>query len=64
MMEKTKVPTDERLAFQINEAAAIAGVSRSTIYKAAKLGKIKITKVLDRSVVTRSELNRLLAGPE
>ena len=43
----------------IAEACVLLGVSRMTIYRLGKSGKIKITKIGRRSIIKRSEIDKL-----
>ena len=45
------VPPTERRAFRINEAAALLGISRSTIYKLAAEGQVRLVKIAGRTLV-------------
>lgn len=51
---------NEPIAYQIKDAAAVAGLSRSTLYKLAKQGHLPIRKVCGRSLIARSDLLNLL----
>jgi len=47
-------------AYGIDESCRqLGGICRATLYKAAKKGKIKITKFGARSVITREEIRRV-----
>lgn len=50
----------EKLALRINEAVAVAGISRSTIYKLMSNGQLRTTKVGGRRLILREELEALL----
>jgi excisionase family DNA binding protein len=45
------------LAVSIQEAAKMAGVSRSTVYGAIKSGELKLRKLGSRSLVLTAELH-------
>ncbi len=49
----------ERIWLDIDEAAAYVGVSRTTIYKWAKQGKLTLHKVGKVSRVKKDDLDRL-----
>ena len=51
---------DQKLAYRINEACDVMGLSRSTIYNLAAQGKLNIRKVAGRSLIARSDLLALL----
>jgi excisionase family DNA binding protein len=46
-------------ARRINDACRAIGISRTTIYKLAGEGKIKLVHVLGRTLVPESEIERL-----
>jgi hypothetical protein len=50
----------ERLAWPIAEGARRVGVSRTSIYKLAAQGKVRLIKVLGRSLLPESEVVRLV----
>ena len=54
------VPPEEKLALRINDAVAISGLSRSTLYKLASLGKLRLTRVGGRTLILRADLEALL----
>lgn len=64
MPEKTKeqCPPVERIALTAEEAAAVAGVCRDTIYRAIARGKLRASKHLRHKRILRSELERYLLG--
>lgn len=47
-------------ARRINDASATLGIGRSTLYKMAAAGKIRLVKIGNRTVVPESEIDRLL----
>jgi len=47
--------------YSINEACTVLGASRTTIYRLAAAGEIKIKKILRKSFIESSELHRLIA---
>ncbi len=49
-----------RLAYRIDEAAELAGISRDTIYKLITAGKLKTVKIGRCRVITAKVLNALL----
>jgi excisionase family DNA binding protein len=55
MSEKTP-----RLAYGISEAASLLSIERSTLYRHAKLGLIRIRKLGGRSVILRGDLDAYL----
>src|SRR5271169_5907408 len=52
----------KRLAWPIKEGARRAGVSRSTIYKLAAQGKVRLIKILGRTLLPDSEIVRIVGG--
>jgi len=54
------VRTEERLALRINEAAAVSGLSRSTLYKLLGAKKLRAVKVGGRRLILRESLEALL----
>ena len=50
------------LARRIPDACAALGVGKSTIYKLAAEGKVKLVRIAGRTVVPESEIVRLAAG--
>lgn len=50
----------EPLSYGVNEACRVSGLSRTTIYKLAKQGRLTIRKVCGRSLIARSDLLELL----
>ena len=50
----------EPLAYRVNDACRVSGLSRTTIYRLAKEGRLTIRKVCGRSLIARSELLDLL----
>jgi excisionase family DNA binding protein len=51
-----------RLAWSIRDGALRIGISRSTIYKLATEGKLRLVKVAGRTLIPDTEILRLLAG--
>lgn len=59
-----KQPTEHApFSFRIADASRLLGIGRTSLYELAKSGKIKIIKIAGRSVVPRSELERLTRLP-
>ena len=52
----------ERLAWPIKEGAHRIGVGRSTIYKLAAVGKIRLIKIAGRRLIPEEEIERLVSG--
>lgn len=49
-----------KLAYRVDEACAALGIGRSSIYQLVKSGKLKLIKIAGRSLIPRSELERLI----
>jgi excisionase family DNA binding protein len=61
----TTIPTEppaERLAFSVNEAAHILGLSRDLLYDQMRRGKLSYLKVGRRRLITRQHLEAFLAA--
>lgn len=50
-----------RLAYPVNEAAQLLGISRSTLYGLIGAGDVHAVKIGGRTLVTAAELDRYLA---
>jgi excisionase family DNA binding protein len=55
-----RVCPDEKFAFRINEAVAVSGLSRSTLYKLLNTEKLRAVKVGGRRLILREDLLALL----
>jgi excisionase family DNA binding protein len=53
---------ETRRAFSVREAARMCGVSRATLYRLLKEGKIKTIKIGSRRLVPEATIETLLAG--
>jgi len=53
---------NEKRALRINEAVALYGISRSTIYKIMAAGKLRTVKIGGRRLIPRDVLEALLNG--
>ena len=51
----------EKLGYQINEAVATTGYSRSRLYDLMKTGELKFVQNGARRIIPKSELERLLS---
>jgi excisionase family DNA binding protein len=61
---KTPPPTTERLAYSVEEAAAMLGVHYFSVYRLIQRGKLKVCRALrGKLLVPREELLKLL-NPE
>jgi excisionase family DNA binding protein len=61
--ENSPSPEPERLAYSINEAAALLGVNYFSVYRLVQRGKLRACRALrGKILVPRSELLKLLKG--
>lgn len=58
--ETAKIPTTERIALRIRDAAIVSGLSRSTLYELLKAGKLRAVKIGGRRLILRDSLEALL----
>jgi excisionase family DNA binding protein len=54
------IKPEDKLALRIKEAAAVSGLSRSTIYKLLSSNKLRAVKVGGRRLILRESLLALL----
>jgi excisionase family DNA binding protein len=52
----------KRRAYSIREAASMCGVSRATLYRLLRQGKITTIKIGSRRLVPEASIDALLAG--
>ena len=52
--------SNERLAYSVDEAAAITGLSRDLLYDQLRTGKLAYLKVGRRRIITRQHLEAFL----
>jgi excisionase family DNA binding protein len=57
--KRSQAPPLVRRAWRINDACAALGIGRTTLYKLAGEGKIKLVRVLGRTLVPESEIERI-----
>ena len=50
-----------RLTYQVNEAAEITGLSRSTLYRLAARNELPLIKVCGRTLIAHADLEAMLA---
>ena len=55
-----QVSAFEPLAYRMDDAVRVSGVSKSTLYELAADGKLKLTRVGGRTLVPRDEILRLI----
>lgn len=52
----------ERLAFRVKDACTAAGIGRTTLYKLAKEGRLRLIKVGGRTLIDAGSLRALISG--
>ena len=50
-----------RLAYRVPDACTALGIGRTSLYELVKAGKLRLVKIAGRTLVPRSELDRLLS---
>lgn len=58
-MIQTTTPLTAPRAYRISEACRTLGIGRSTIYKLANEGRLRLVHIAGRTVVPASEIDRL-----
>ena len=59
-MSSTKAfQTADRFAYPVNEACHALGIGRTSLYELVKSGELKLIRIAGRTLVPRSELERL-----
>lgn len=61
-MHAKQRPEPQRLAYQMNEAVRVSGLSRTTLYELMKRGELKTVLVAGRRLVPADNLKALLRG--
>lgn len=56
-----EIPLKDRLAFTLNEAALLLGISYVSAWRLVKRGKLRTCGALRHRLVSRQELDRFLA---
>ena len=59
MTDRQSFATTDRYAFPINDACHALGIKRTSLYELAKTGQLKLIKIAGRTLVPRSEIERL-----
>ena len=62
MASGDQVAPFDKLAFQINEAVRVTGLSRTTLYELIKTGQLKTIKAAGRRLVLKADLEAFLAS--
>jgi excisionase family DNA binding protein len=60
MSETTPAGAGERLAYSVDEAAQITGLSRDLLYDQMRTGRLAYLKVGRRRIITRQHLEAFL----
>jgi excisionase family DNA binding protein len=60
MTDKSRDPPAGRLAYSVDEAAAITGLSRDLLYDQMRAGKLAYLKIGRRRIITRQHLEAFL----
>ena len=60
MPDTTPDPPGERLAYSVDEAAQITGLSRDLLYDQMRTGQLAYLKVGRRRIITRQHLEAFL----
>lgn len=53
------VSTVGKMAYRVNEACQCLGIGRTSLYELVKAGDLKLIKIAGRTLVPRSEIERL-----
>jgi excisionase family DNA binding protein len=61
-MQRPSAADPERLAFSVDEAAAVLGVARETIYELIRTGELRSRKAGSRRIIGRHHLIEFLDG--
>ena len=56
----TPGPPGERLAYSVDEAAQITGLSRDLLYDQMRMGRLAFLKIGRRRIITRQHLEAFL----
>jgi len=64
MNEKKTIPDDRlaaagKLTYRVDEACHALGIGRTSLYELVKSGELKLIKIAGRTLIPRSELERL-----
>jgi excisionase family DNA binding protein len=60
MTDKPRDPPAGRLAYSVDETAAITGLSRDLLYDQMRAGKLAYLKIGRRRIITRQHLEAFL----
>jgi excisionase family DNA binding protein len=62
--QSLNIPTENKITLRLDEAQAVSGLSRSTLYELIKSGRLRAVKVAGRRLIPREALEALLLGDE
>ena len=60
--QSLNIPTENKITLRLDEAQAVSGLSRSTLYELIKSGHLRAVKVAGRRLIPRDALEALLLG--
>jgi excisionase family DNA binding protein len=60
--QSLNIPTGNKITLRLDEAQAVSGLSRSTLYELIKSGRLRAVKVAGRRLIPRDALEALLLG--
>jgi excisionase family DNA binding protein len=60
--QSLNIPTEKKITLRLDEAQAVSGLSRSTLYELIKSGRLRAVKVAGRRLIPRDALEALLLG--
>lgn len=55
---------NEPIAFGINDVCRMLGISRTSVYKIISDGQLKTIRIAGRTLILRSEINRMISDAE
>jgi excisionase family DNA binding protein len=62
MDPRTDTPLEKPIAYRVDEAARVSGLSRSTLYALRAKGQLAFKRVAGRSLILRRDLEALIEG--
>ncbi len=62
--KRPRDPHPSALAYGVDEAAHVLGISRRSVYELIAQQRLKSTKLCGRRIITRASLEHLLAAAE
>ena len=60
--QSLNISTENKITLRLDEAQAVSGLSRSTLYELIKSGRLRAVKVAGRRLIPRDALEALLLG--